>query len=340
MKKIALLFILLLAWGPVRAEKAVPLDVLTNPDGIAVNNRYIYVSDFPHVYIFSLKDFGLERKIGKKGAGPGEFLPRTGKKRLFIHVLPDAIFVESRGRVSFFTLKGDFVKEFNVGATGYRFQPWQGKFLGKKRIPGKHSLYGTLNLFDANFTRLKEVYRVKYAIQPGRDIIVFNPNDFRYHPGKNFLYIRDKKEFAVKIYDRGFKLVSTIKRDDYVLRKILPGDQKKMHHVFKLSLKERYEPLKHRIKFPDTFVAIRNLIIDGGTLYMITYKKLEGGVECFTYTQDGKFVRALHIPLRSENILQYYPHTIHNGILYQLVENEETETWELCINRLTPGQNL
>jgi hypothetical protein len=35
-----------------------------------------------------------------------------------------------------------------------------------------------------------------------------------------------------------------------------------------------------------------------------------------------------------ENILQYYPYTIHNGSLYQLIENEDTEEWELHVNGL------
>lgn len=139
---------------------------------------------------------------------------------------------------------------------------------------------------------------------------------------------------AVKIYDNHFKLVSTLKRGNYTLRKILPEDKKKMHSVFKVVLKERYDVLRQRITFPETFAAIRNIIMDGGKLYIITFKKQEGGVECFLYTPEGTFIQKLHIPLISENILQYYPYTIHNGSLYQLIENEDTEEWELHVNGL------
>ena len=336
-KMIAFLLFPLFLWGITSAKNPVTLEQLINPNKIAVKNHQIYIADFPHIYIFSLKDFSLLKKIGKKGAGPGEFLPRSSKDRFYIYILDDAIFVESNGRVSFFTLKGDFLKEFNVAASGYKFQPCQNGFLGKKKIAEKQTIYGTLNLYDSNFKRLKEVYRVKYPIQPGRDILVFNPDDFRYYTGENHLYIRDTKNFAVKIYNKNFQPVSILERNNYTLRKILPDDIKKMHLVFKVSLKERYEELKHRLKFPDTFAAIRNIIIDNDKLYIITFKKQVKGVECFIYTPEGAFVRELHIPLISENILQYYPYTICKGILYQLIENEETENWELHIFK-TRGQ--
>lgn len=333
-KKIIFLLLLLFLCGITSAKNSATLEQLINPNKIAVKDHQIYIADFPHIYIYSLKDFSLLKKFGKKGAGPGEFLPRSSKDRLYIYILSDAIFVESKGRVSFFTLNGDFLKEFNTAASGYKFQPCQNRFLGKKKIAENQTIYGTLNLFDSNFKRLKEVYRVKYPIQPGREILVFNPDDFRYYSGKNHLYVRDTKNFAVKIYNKNFQPVSILERDNYSLRKILPDDIKKMHFVFKVSLKERYEELKHRLKFPGTFAAIRNIIIDNDKLYIITFKKQESGVECFIYTLEGTFVRELPIPLKSENILQYYPYTIYNGILYQLIENEETEKWELHIFRL------
>jgi hypothetical protein len=334
MKKIVFVLLLVLPWSIIRAKNAATLQLLTNPTGIAVKEHHIYIADFPAIYIYSLKDFRLIKKFGRKGAGPGEFLPRSSKDQFFIYLLDETVFVESNGRVSFFTLNGDFLKEFNVAAAGYLFQPFDNRFLGKKRVVEERSVYGTLNLFDKQFKRVKEVFRVPYSIQPGKKILVFNPNDFRYHPGENYLYIRNLKEFAVKIYDKHFKLVSILKRENYTLRKILPEDKKKMHSVFKVALKERYDVLRHRITFPETFAAVRNIIVDGGKLYIITFKKQEGGVECFLYTPEGTFIQKLHIPLIFENILQYYPYTIHNGSLYQLIENEDTEEWELHVNTL------
>jgi hypothetical protein len=334
MKRIVFILLLVLPWSSIRAKIAATLQLLTNPTGIAVKGHRIYIADFPAIYIYSLKDFRLIKKFGKQGAGPGEFLPRSSKDKFFIYLLDETVFVESNGRVSFFILNGDFLKEFNVAAVGYRFQPFGNRFLGKKRVMEERSVYGTINLFDKRFKRVKEVFRVPYSIQPGKKILVFNPNDFRYHPGENYLYIRDSKEFAVKIYDNHFKLVSTIKRENYTLRKILPEDKKKMHSVFKVALKERYAVLRHRITFPETFAAIRNILMDGGKLYIITFKKQEEGVECFLYTPEGTFIQKLHIPLIFENILQYYPYTIHNGSLYQLIENEDAEEWELHVNGL------
>lgn len=334
MKLIVFALLLMLPWSIDGATNSATLQPLTNPTAIAVKGHQIYIADFPDIYIYSLNDFRLKNKFGKKGAGPGEFLPRTSKYKFFIYLLDKTVFVESNGKVSFFTLNGDFIKEFNTAAAGYRFQPFDNRFLGKKKVGEEGSLYGTLNFFDKQFKRVKEVFRVPYSIQPGKKILVFNPNDFRYHPGGDYLYIRDSKEFSVKIYDKHFKLASTLKRKDYSLRKILPEDKEKMHAVFKIALKERYHILRHRITFPETFAAIRNIIIDSRKLYIITFKKQSGGVECFLYTPAGAFIEKRHIPLISENILQYYPYTIHNGSLYQLIENEDSEEWVLHVNAL------
>ena len=49
---------------------------------------------------------------------------------------------------------------------------------------------------------------------------------------------------------------------------------------------------------------------------------------------DGKFVEKVLVPLVEENIFEFYPYTIHDGKVFQLIDNFETEEWELHITRM------
>ena len=195
MKKCHLFFVLSILPALITAEKVTTLSQPVNPHKIIVSGNQMIVEDFPKIHIFSLEDFRLQRSFGEKGEAPGEFLPRSGYVRLNIHVRKDFIFVESNGKLSFFSRDGTFLREMNSAAAGYLFQP-----MGK-----------------------------------------------------------------------------------------------------------------------DKFIGLRNV-------------GEKGTVECFIIDQEGTIQERLFLPLIEENILREYPFDIHNGKVYQLIENEETEHWELHVS--------
>ena len=47
---------------------------------------------------------------------------------------------------------------------------------------------------------------------------------------------------------------------------------------------------------------------------------------------DGKYINKKIIPIKYETDIQTYPVYIKNGKLYQLVENNEEDEWELLIS--------
>ena len=55
------------------AQKAAILSELLNPRYMIVDNHQVIISDYPNIYLYSLEDFKLKKKIGNKGEGPGEF---------------------------------------------------------------------------------------------------------------------------------------------------------------------------------------------------------------------------------------------------------------------------
>ena len=73
----------------LNSEKLYEFSDIYKPQQIAVDNNYLYVSEGYGVNLYSLKNFKLIRKIGKKGSGPGEFL--RAARRLDVVPVPAAV---------------------------------------------------------------------------------------------------------------------------------------------------------------------------------------------------------------------------------------------------------
>ena len=95
------------------------------PDAILINDNQLYITEGSSVLIYSMKDFKLIKKFGRKGEGPEEF---KGKPQL--NVQGDYIIVNSRAKVSFFTKNGTFIREVNHILSGRTFQPLGDGFVG------------------------------------------------------------------------------------------------------------------------------------------------------------------------------------------------------------------
>ena len=71
--------------------------------------------------------------------------------------------------------------------------------------------------------------------------------------------------------------------------------------------------------------------IDGPEVYALTFKRTKTTVESFLIDRTGTIRKKVFLPLIEENVMREYPFDIHNGIVYQLIENEETEEWVLHV---------
>jgi hypothetical protein len=87
--------------------------------------------------------------------------------------------------------------------------------------------------------------------------------------------------------------------------------------------------LKQMIKFKEYFPAIQLIFVDNASIYILTYRKQPEKYEIFIYDTSGKYIKQVYLPIQYIDRIQPYPFAIKNGILYQLIENEENEAWEL-----------
>jgi hypothetical protein len=101
-KKPALLLWLTIIMPFVLPGKAVPLPGLINPESIAIDGAKAFITEKASVYIFSLKDFKLLNKFGRRGEGPAEFKATPGIA-LKLYVQPNYLLINSMGKISIFS---------------------------------------------------------------------------------------------------------------------------------------------------------------------------------------------------------------------------------------------
>ncbi|UCH96431.1 MAG: hypothetical protein JSV88_06160, partial [Candidatus Aminicenantes bacterium] len=78
------------------------------------------------------------------------------------------------------------------------------------------------------------------------------------------------------------------------------------------------------------FPAIRDLIVDNGHVYVITWRKKEQEHEFLIFDLEGKLEKKTWLPLQDyDDGVALFPYSLKNNYLYQLIDNEEEEVWEL-----------
>lgn len=327
---ISIIILLILFISPVFSAKIVPLEEPLKPNIIAVGEDRVYVIEDITIYIYSLQDFGLIKKFGKKGEGPGEF-----KGRIYsIDILPEQIIVNSEARVSHFTRDGDFIRQANTKSVSINFLPVADNLVGFRLLAVDRTLYFAIDIYDKKLNKIKEIHRFKHPFQPRKPVNLTDIRVCSYHVAGNKIFI-DKENGIIDVYDKdGEKLFSIDPKIEKI--KITEEHKKKYLDLWKSNhvLRAEYNSLKERFKFPSHFSAIRDFQIIDGNIYIQTYKEKDGKSEMLIYSTKGKLLKKALVPLADVAILLpqiYNFYTIKNGKIYTLVENPETEIWELHI---------
>jgi len=320
----------------VFSTKAVTLPQLIKPDSIMIKNHRLYITDQEKIYIYSDKDFALKKKFGKKGEGPGEFKINTaGVVQLQVYVRPDGIIVNNLGRVSFFSLDGDYKKEINV-TSGLNFIPIGKKYVGysgTKRI--KNIQYLTINLYDSNLKKIKEIYSREYYVQTNKNFNLINlgcGNKGRayYLCYGDKIFIQGEND-TIHVFDKDGKKEYDLKLD---YEKLKISENQKMDILEEIEILFNSplmrQLIKEKGKFPRYFPA-RFFKIADDKIYIPTYKKVDKKNEFVVYSIKGKLLEKIFLPLDDRSLILPYPYTINSNKIYQLVDNPETEEWQLHI---------
>jgi hypothetical protein len=318
------------------ATKVVPLPDLLNPDLIRVDENQMYITEDANIYIYSLKDFHLLKKFGKRGEGPREFMTGTGVAMMWLEIQPDDLFIHTMNKISYFSKQGTFIKEQKINmAYAPELKPLENRFVGVGFPTEKGIRYWTINIYNSDLEKIKEIYRYERAFYPGRDINLLGIKraDFCVYDKKIFVADTEKTGIIYVFDLNGGQLYSI--KPDYEKVEITPQVEKRLRENFSAgSNREFYEAYKHKIKFPEYFPAMRFMVAADGKLYIMTYKTTGDKTQFLIYTTPGKFLEKVFLPVKDMEARQFCPFTIKNNKLYHLYDNEDTEIWELHITTI------
>jgi len=334
MKKFGLFVLILMLTGFIFGSKVVKIPDILKPTTIAVDDDQLYITEAATIYIYSLKDFSLKKKFGKKGEGPQEFNvnPMRGIR---LHIQPDQIIVDCQGKVAYYGKDGTFKKEMRSVPTFAQYMPLGEKFAGIGFAGDSKGGYIAVSIYDSHLKKEKEIHKMSVP-NPEKDGI--NPITVLTLP---YLYTCDNKIFvggkdgSIEAFDAGGQKLPPIIKE-YKKVKITQEHKKKYIQFFSTDqrFKAFYERDKNRIGFSEYFPIVRNFHIEDKILYILTFREEDGKSEFLIYDINGKLLKTTLLPFEEMSPIALYPYTIKKGKLYQLIDNPKTEEWELHITEV------
>jgi len=339
MRKFLLIVFMLLLFviEPLFSKKMYEFSEIGKPSKIYLNQDSLYIVEFPLIYIHSLKDFHLVKRIGKKGEGPGEFLVYAR-----IHFLPDYNIIHSQTKFSYYSKDWKYIKERRVPIQFDRGVKFIGDLLVVSHTepgldnPDKTAL--TVNIYSADFKKIREIYRQKYYFQKGHINGIYLAEidrrlGIRFSVWNKRIYVEgeDGENGNVYIYDQKGEKIDSL---HLMMDKLQVAAEHKtaVKDFFKLRRRRVFSIVKARgwLDWPDYFPAVRFFSVMDDKIFIIPYLKKHEKNRLLIFNLKGRLEKHLDIPLEEESIFYFYPFTIYKGKIYQLIENEEA-IWELHV---------
>lgn len=334
MKKAIFLSLLILLTGIFTAAKVVSLPDVLKPERIVVDKDNAYITENATVYIYSLKDFKLKKKFGKPGEGPEEFKTNPSMPVIIVPE-KDRILINSIGKISYFTKDGAFIQELK-NTTPYNMALWPlgNQFVGRGFRREGNILYITIEVFDNKFKRVREIYKTPNSFQPGAQspIKVFDKS-FVFESYGDKIIVANDIELVVDVINPEGKNLYTIKHD-YQLLPFTNAEKEKVLNFFKTNpgTRANYEAFKQRLEFPANYPAIQNFFASNEKINILTYEQKNDKVAVLVFDIKGKFLEKSTVPFFLQTPFDPFPFWIAYDKMYQVVDNEEEEEWQLLIN--------
>jgi hypothetical protein len=295
----------------------------SKPELIKVGENLICINEDAVVYLYDLNDFKLIKKFGRKGEGPGEF-----STSMIINILEEKIMIESRGKLSFYSLKGDLIKEIRRLPKYRRLKILEDRFVASSGILSKEVYHNIAIIIDADFNEIKTFYHdeARYHQQKQKTHDAFT---WMFDVSEKKCFIVGSHDFKIDVFNKNGNSLFTISPKYEKVKISQEYIDAWFNRIKKRWGLDRYYLVKKIVRWTEFFPAIRDLIVDNGHVYVITYRRQQEKNEFFIYDLEGKPVKKTFLPLQDYDGVALFPYSIKNNFLYQLIDNEEEEVWEL-----------
>ena len=327
----------------------IPLSISLSPEMVAVlpevNNATMmdisggemFVLDGVEVKVYSLKDYCLKRKFGKRGEGPGE-LVTTPDTSFTMIVNQDKVILNSVYKAIVYDKSGTMIKEVKFYKYIIEAVPMGENFIVTKFMWYKYHSAAITSMYSPEFKDIKRIYRTyllqnyekkKYAMPPLGTFV-------RCTSDRIFLF--DQQKDTIQVFDTEGNSINEIKfpyermKSDYAFKKKV-NDAVKLHPVLRHADPEFLE----MIYTPEVQPLFRDCRVIGDRLYVQTYRLKGEKSEFLIIDFAGKVEKRLFLPVNDRLQIRYNPASIYDfydGLYYYLKEDIDEEEWELHVQEL------
>ncbi len=334
MRQLAVLLLFALPLTALSARKPDALPDVAHPVYMKVWDGRLFVAEKSSVRVFSLGDLSQLAHFGKEGEGPGEFKLGHGATAIVMDVNSSHIVVNSAVRVALFDHQGVFERQINVGPMMHML-PFGTGFVSQVMIKGNGDAASQwIALFDSQGKRLRTLFNTDVPMGMGVGMQV-PPHFYGYRVAGGRVYVATgRSQPEVTVFDAQGESVAQIKLEGFPIK--LPAEYKRKVEDFyqrDVRYKNYWEYLKKFMIFPDSFPPLRDMLIDGEQIYLLTYGEKQGKYPWISINMDGKERRDLSLVGTEMSVLELVPYDIHKGIYYTLVADEEG-IWHLLAERV------
>jgi hypothetical protein len=335
----------------IEGKKLATLKEVVNATDMEINGEELYVLDEVVVYVYSLKDYRLLRKFGRKGYGPGEMvyhritvvLMELFQDNVYLYRMFKLVTYSKDGK-----LKGE--KIFRFGIT--QVIPLEnGIAIVKLRLPNQYvagdEKFGTLTLllFDPELKKSKEIFQKKYL---GRDVWKEMKYDI-FRTSRNWIVRSSEKQLFLFDIQKGSRILTFDLEGNPTdpifldLPKVIIPEKFKSA-VLKWIKGDPYLKVitgewNLKILFTPHFPLLRNFTVKNNRIYCQTYIKKDNLSLFYIFNLKGKCLKKVFLPSSERELIRYGTNRIYdfsNNKYYYLNDNEEEETWELYCAEINP----
>lgn len=317
-------------------RKLTVLKELAKPSELIIDKELMIIGDDTNqLHLYSLKDFKYIAQLCRSGEGPGE-AKYVGQ----IVLSKDYIFRYILGKNIYYSRNGKFLKEFKTrfGTTSFIY-PICDKYVSEKRIrrDGDNDYSSDISLYSyipekgmvydkflywykdepITWKGSRRPYRFFYE---NHDVVIY----------ENKIFIGDStRGLFVQIFDQNGNKLNQVKVNSEKAE--FPDSyEKELTKIMKRNGQWNFFTSQFYFDEPEFFPGFYRYFVGKNKIYFLTFNRKGDQREIIVTDWEGKLIKKTYIPWGS--LLNFSRNlTVFEDKFYYLVDNQDTEEWELHV---------
>jgi hypothetical protein len=310
-------------------------------DMVTVDGKNLYVLDNFTVYVYSLKDYKLMARFGKKGTGPGEFNPNF-VNRLTLQLDGNHIVLNTFRKIARFSKKGKFINEKIIPFLSVQVIPLGTDYIITKYTPGEKGINQlSVCICGADFRAKKTLYsREDISTQRSGKLDCPNEQIFVEKNSKSIFIYDQRPGIEVMVFDHSGKELSRFNlpepqidmpqrfKDEVLEWANTSSMARSFSQMARLSL----DQIRQMVDFHEILPVARCFNVQGDDLLIETYVKKGQLSKFIQLNTHGKKLGEAFLTDAEPGRVKMNPYStycFYGDEYYFFRENLETETFEL-----------